>query len=120
MPVPDEHRQRFLTYKNYVGAIALELQDTWGDATGAFARTFDATLARCGKIQPVPAPMKVIFPPLARGWSHLLALWRDTEEEFYEEANAWTPAKAWYAVHHGLGALLPFIAPQEANKDRTH
>lgn len=36
---------------------------------------------------------------------------RDVDaQEFYTEINAWTPAKAWYAIHHVFTALIPFVA----------
>lgn len=113
MSETNEDQQGFQSFHFRIWSLVLELKALYG-TTDVSRYIFDTTRERARKSvkrNPSP-PIDVIESRLRRGWSHLLSLHRDAEApDFYAEINAWTPAKAWYAIHHDFTALLPFVSP---------
>ncbi|MFA5786292.1 MAG: hypothetical protein WDA71_04785 [Actinomycetota bacterium] len=116
----DSDQQGFQSFHFRVWSLVLELEKC-GDGVHPSEHLFQETRARTQKkVRMAPSPpLDDIEAGLRRGWSHLLSLHRDAHaSDFYAEVNAWTPAKAWYAIHHAFTALLPFIA--SSAKNLTH
>lgn len=115
----DSEERGFQSFHFRIWALVRELQSASGGKDAAHY-VFKETLNRARKkIKPASSPpLTIIEERLRRGWSHLLSLYRDANApDFYAEINAWTPAKAWYAIHHTFTALIPFVATQAKRLD---
>lgn len=119
MSESNEDQQGFQSFHFRVWSLVLELKVLCGKADIP-QHIFETTRERARKSvkrHPSP-PVDVIESRLRRGWSHLLSLYRDADApDFYAEINAWTPAKAWYAIHHDFTALMPFVSPAAKRLD---
>lgn len=115
----DSEQQGFQSFNFRIWALTLALEKCSAGVDPA-QHIFQTTRSLAKqKIQPAPSPpLQEVEARLRRGWSHLLSLYRDAEApDFYAEINAWTPAKAWYALHHCFTSLIPFISPAAKRLD---
>lgn len=122
---PDpEFEKTFRAYANYV-------EDLAGAIGGRYA--FDGPLSEaiCRETMKRAAVVKVQRRPLGpegdaalgiilrKAWGPLRSIQRELEDpDFDEEANAWLPTQAYYALYHGIRAAA--LASRQERVPNTH
>jgi hypothetical protein len=117
-----EPSKAFTTYFHYVSNLAEYLKQSHGtDSAERYGNVFDLTLACSSAISQRmvgEADASRARQHLGWSWSNLVCLHRDaSSEDFFEAKNAWTPAEAWYSVHHAFCSLR---AISQSASNSTH
>ncbi len=121
----EEHEKPFRVYSNYLADLAGVIAGRYGlaptliEGIQAGMRSHKPLqLHRIQKRRHGSAADEEIERSLCRAWANTRSLERNVEDEFIEEANAWMPGQAYFAVHHAMRAVLLAAAGREPRDHR--